>query len=96
MQNGCFFVDCWGCVHSHNAQLVSLRGVLQISSTVLFFQMRNMRVNGRLMKSPPWGVMKKILDLKMKSLMSPFVQRVLRYHFVGLSTCRAFGTILCF
>lgn len=72
---------CWlmcSPAHSHNAQLVNLRGVLQVSSTVLFFQMRKMRVNGRVMKSPAWGAMKKILDLKMKSLMSLFVQRVLR------------------
>lgn len=62
------------------------RGVLQTSSTVSFFQMKKMRMKRRMMKSPAWGLMKKILDLKMRSLMTLFAQGVRKPSFLGLTT----------
>lgn len=42
--------------------------------------MKKMRVKRRVMKSPAQRVMKKILDLKMKSLTSLFAQRTVIRH----------------
>jgi len=38
--------------------------------------MKKRRMKRRMMKSQAWGLMKKTLDLKMKSLMTLFAQRV--------------------
>lgn len=58
--------------------------------------MKKMRMKRRMLKSPPWGLMKKILDLKTKSLMTLFAQRVPKPSFPWVDCLFSFGgNIVC-